>query len=519
MDVDRLIQKIITSVSDNTRKAVWERLYQDEKILRPASQLPSYLPEKYRRMCRIASEPDAAFRSEAWIFCRQGQFMADFEEEEGDLRTEFLCYFPTYRQMNPAQLRAYFTWRTRLRRGQYEPVSTSYAFVYIYELLNQIGVADPADGYEKLRQFHLHYGTADPKIAYYLAIWMPDYAVYYGLDPESITETEEERELAAAMSALKNAADCPEETLFSALCRLSSYDIRRSRGYKAHPKETSRLCCAVYRDFAAFCDAHRKRSLFERLFGLQTTLSYPMFRSAVFWEKGNRPDRVVRRSEWDVFTCKNSLWSRTGYFGKPDKNRELGRILKAVDCHLRKVYALPPLTPPDGVSQILTDMIERNAKAIATVKPPVPEMAFDLSLLSRIRQAADETRDSLLVEEPTPDEPWFKAAPAEEAVLSAAENRPTSGGDAPEETAEHDVAAGSTDTVLTAQEQCFLRGLLAGLSASAAGREAGGFPALLADAINEKLYDTFADTVLGSEDGEAVVLPDYREELERMVAQ
>ncbi len=31
-----------------------------------------------------------------------------------------------------------------------QETSLSYAFLYIYELLNQIGVADPMDGYRKL---------------------------------------------------------------------------------------------------------------------------------------------------------------------------------------------------------------------------------------------------------------------------------------------------------------------------------------------------------------------------------
>ena len=503
MDIDQLIQKIVSHAVTEGKKTVLEQLYREEKILRPASKLPRYLPEVYRQMAALATDREAIFRSEAWIFCRQGQFMAEHTEEEGDLQTPFSCFFPTYRLMNPAQLRAYFTWRTKLRQGICEPVSTSYAFVYIYELLNQIGVADPADGFEKLRRFRENYAPIDPKIERYLTTWMRDYRIYYGLLPDESAAEDD-----GALTALMHAADTPDDTLFSAICRFSSYDFFRSRAYKAHPKECAALLCRVYRDFAAFCDTHRKRSLFERLFGAKVTMSYPMFRSAVFWERGSQPDRTVKCGEREEYTCKNGLWSRTGYVDKPDKNRELGRMVKAVDCHLREVYSLPPLTLPDGVSKQFCALIARDAAEVIVIKPPVPEMVFDLSKLSRIRRAADETRDSLLVDDTQEPAEAETAKPEEPPTGAPAEKLP----------AEPPPAAAQSEAGLTEQEQHFLRALLSGMSAAAAGREAGGFPALLADAVNEKLYDEFADTVLGVEDGEPVILPDYREELERMVA-
>ena len=326
MDIDQLIQKIVSHAVTEGKKTVLEQLYRDEKILKPASKLPRYLPEVYRQMAALATDREAIFRSEAWIFCRQGQFMAEHTEEEGDLQTPFFCFFPTYRLMNPAQLRAYFTWRTKLRQGICEPVSTSYAFVYIYELLNQIGVADPADGFEKLRRFRENYAPIDPRVERYLTTWMRDYRIYYGLLPDESAAEDD-----GALTALMHAADTPDDTLFSAICRFSSYDFCRSRAYKAHPKECAALLCRVYRDFAAFCDAHRKRSLFDRLFGAKVKMSYPMFRSAVFWERGSQPDRTVKCGEREEYTCKNGLWSRTGYIDKPDKNREEHEIISYIE--------------------------------------------------------------------------------------------------------------------------------------------------------------------------------------------
>ncbi len=64
--------------------------------------------------------------------------MADYEDDfpyEG----EFKSYFPTYESMTNPQLRGYFTWRTHVRGGTVERTSTSFAYVYLYELINGIG--------------------------------------------------------------------------------------------------------------------------------------------------------------------------------------------------------------------------------------------------------------------------------------------------------------------------------------------------------------------------------------------
>ena len=54
-------------------------------------------------------------------------------------------YFPDYQSMGYEQLRTY-TWRTNVRKGVIRKTSFSYVFVYLYELLNNVGVADCRDG-------------------------------------------------------------------------------------------------------------------------------------------------------------------------------------------------------------------------------------------------------------------------------------------------------------------------------------------------------------------------------------
>ena len=116
---------------------------------------------------------------------------------------------------------------------------------------------------------------------------------------------------------------------------------------------------------------------------------------------------------------------------------------------------------------------------------------IDLSKLADIRAAADVTRDKLIVDEET-EEP------------------------APEPVSEPE-AAQVADSPLNEAETAFLRALLTGGEASAAAKSAGTMPSLLADSINEKLFDVFADTVIDCSADVPEIIEDYVDELKNYV--
>lgn len=125
-------------------------------------------------------------------FYNQGKFMADYEDDYSDYAA-FRRFYPTYHDMKIEQLRSYFACRTQLRKGNYQKVSTSYAYVYIYELLNNIGVKSAQDGYQKLIDFKENYVEKfDLSIEPYLNDWLKDYVLFYELDQKLIEENFED---------------------------------------------------------------------------------------------------------------------------------------------------------------------------------------------------------------------------------------------------------------------------------------------------------------------------------------
>lgn len=87
----------------------------------------------------------------------------------------FMCYWPTYDSMTPAQRKWYFYWRGQARDGNYIDTDLSYIFVHIYELINNVGVKDAIDGSEQLRRLWMGYRERFPKLDGYLAAWLTDY--------------------------------------------------------------------------------------------------------------------------------------------------------------------------------------------------------------------------------------------------------------------------------------------------------------------------------------------------------
>ena len=139
-NIDDLIELIMGDPKLRESKTLGEKVYRDEPILKRASQLVRDIvppkddtPAQLMEMRRMVYSPEAQWRSREWLFGKQGKFMEDFEDSF-DKNVPFEHYFPTYNDMTLEQQRTYFTWRTRIRKGEFCETSLSYIFVYIYLL-------------------------------------------------------------------------------------------------------------------------------------------------------------------------------------------------------------------------------------------------------------------------------------------------------------------------------------------------------------------------------------------------
>ena len=158
------------------------------------------------------------------------------ETRENCDRVPFLCYWPSYEYMSEKQLDWYFFFRGRLRMGEYIESDLSYLFVYIYELINQIGAKSPDDGFLKMVAIWKNYRKAHDKLDRYMIDWSGDYIMYYDCDLGKCFELLEKEGLFLLMPAdmlmghyMKNDSAMPIE-LISRFCDYKFYESEFIKG-------------------------------------------------------------------------------------------------------------------------------------------------------------------------------------------------------------------------------------------------------------------------------------------------
>ncbi len=120
-------------------------------------------------------------------FIDQAREYAD-KTHEKTAHIPFMCYWPSYEYMSQAQLNWYFYMRSCIRNSEYIETDLSYIFVYIYELINQVGVSSPDDGLDRIISIWVNYRNTYNKLDRYLTDWVGDYISYYKCDAEKVIE-------------------------------------------------------------------------------------------------------------------------------------------------------------------------------------------------------------------------------------------------------------------------------------------------------------------------------------------
>ena len=558
-DVKMLIERIMAEARTHQSARFSNKIYADEPILKTGRQMQNFLPDQYRKMREISRWQDdpkggaGRWLSEAELFYRQGLLMANFEDD-CPYNGTFKSYFPTYNAMSDRQLRGYFTWRAQVRRGNIEETSTSFAFLYLYELICGIGVDDPLDGFDKIKAFWGAYRAFEPGIDRFARVWLQDYAVFHGLDPRLLRDSKTvmfdnalielrraARDLAPAQAPSGQTAkrrktseptlplppdEAREERLMAAINALSTYNLNNSRLDRGHHLDLRHVACAVYVRMARYYDTHRKTGIVASLFGEETAMPYTMFASAVFFAPERHEDCEYRLDPIHIYRCQNGFWECMRIHGSRQKSSKLGEIMRACDQRLR--LALDPSHPlkeekvPKYLAKIIDDETVAWLSWNATHQPV--KIDIDLSQLGHIRSAAAQTREALLIDEEREDD---ATADVEEADSGQPEAEPVANMivepvAAPMEQDEADeptisteqfgvvapllapapapATAMSADTAsaLVPAAEGYLRALLEQNAAQAASAVARSDQSedMLVDSINEALFDLVGDTVI-----------------------
>ena len=458
---------------------------------RPAKE---NLPEQLREMKQLFEYGRESAEARAKNFYRQAVFMKDYEDDL-PWTGSFMCYYPTYHDLTTRQLRGYFTWRTQLRRGIFQPIATSAAYIYLYELLNGVGADTPEDCLRKMKEFEVGYldsGVGDPRMRANLRRWMLEYAVLCNLPQELARQAADpeviEKDL--ALSVLQNPKERSHEEVFAALLAFGGKKLGDSPVWAGEPVKGKRLFGEVWR--AASSYQWQERDLFTLCFGDKRIRQWYPFSNAVYYEQARPKDRDYVLNGTRTYRCRNGVWYVEAYEKLSFDRTRFQGFLHETDARLRRYMKtgryLRENPADEWAIPYIDAVIEADKKAL--IEAARPKITIDLSGLEQIRKDAGVTRDSLLTEEEREELEESKEA----AFTSTGEQ---------------------TELPLEPVQLQILRALLSDGNASEIIRANRLMPSIIADSINEALFDEIGDTVLLCEDDRLILVDDYAEELEQ----
>ena len=467
-------------------------------------------------------------RDDSELFYKQAKFMEGFTDDYGG-DAGFFMYYPYYQHMGYEQLRTYFTWRTKARNGEMPPTSASYVFLYVYELLNNIGVADPQEGLDKLLAIWNTCLSFAPALENYMPRWFKDYHIYYDM-PQGFTDFIKENGLLKHFSEMFLFSPDIEDRL-ETWNNLSAYDVTKSKFYNDGNESLFKDCFGFVLDgideMCELCSIDIEELI---IYSHGKRMPWKPFKQALFYSRPQQSDREVEVPGGELYYCKNGAWTVNVPIYYSTQREFIGYILKKTESCLRQTHkykyklTAEPTTrqgapfrelyrfgiPNDELEETIEEAVagfhrERN-RTVVTV---------DHANLERIREEAQGTQEKLSVEDD------------DRGQGTGDRGQKTGDSDAPEMAgiigsmgAEHLVSDEPQMGWLAfrdALSEVELEALTLVLSGSggikAFADENGIMLEVLADRINEKAADFIGDSILETDDG-MTIYDEYRDLVE-----
>lgn len=428
-------------------------------------------------------------------FYLQGKLVVSYEDHyEG--KQSFLRYYPTYHDLTVGQARTYFTWRTKIRQNIYEKISDSYAYIYLYELLNGIGIKDPEEGLDKLITFNKNYAQKfSPEMSAYLERWIRDYIIFYNINKTNNTFFVKEQTNDKKYEQLLYPDQFSNHEVAESLMKLSNYKISNCPLYKKNIEKFEHLLVLIWHKILDL--RNDGFDFFTSYIAYKNQMTIQLFSAAVF---NHQLEPKTTSYEIDqirkyFYDEEKNTWYCESYWGLTGQKSIMGNFLHEVDREIRLCFNLGRNLKPRKIEKHYLKAIRDGIKEyqIEEQKLKQPKIEFNLSQLSTIREDAAGTRDSLLTEEE------LQAEQEEREQI--------------EETVVNDE---QEDYRLSSEEMATIILLLKGKDLNKYLKEHHLMAAVIIDNINEKLFDEFGDNVIEFINDIPTVIEDYQEDLEDM---
>ena len=391
-----------------------EKSYGSEPVLKRASDL--IISPKYAEMRKInplTAEDNSIYPCTDIYkkFYLQAKLMEAFTEDYPISKAEYYSYYPRYDTLTANELRGYFSWRTKYRQGEIIDVSLTYLLIYASEIVNNIGIKGPQDGFLMLTKLSDDYKY---KKSLNIENIIFDYCVYNNIAiPKRDCFSEK---LSAVMDGINN-NDFSD--IIEILSGFSNHKITGSKFYLSEYRVILiDILPKIFAEMEKFYIKNRKITLLVKLFGHEHTIKWKPFSGIVFYNDEKRRDMEIK-----VNNCERYVFSKQTpklyIYYETDLNRRLiGEIFKTTEHFLRDMTGFSYKIKLKSTSKILTNLIKdtifkyldenkllnvaKRKKADPTIEEEYFEpvvVNIDPQKFEAIRKVSEELKEKLIVEE------------------------------------------------------------------------------------------------------------------------
>jgi hypothetical protein len=284
----------------------------------------------------------------------------------------------------------------------------------------------------------------------------------------------------------------------------SSLVLRKKKEIGTH------LFAGVWR-YAAKAYSENEKDLFTACFGIKQTYRWYPLGGAVYYDKLSPEPVPCVLNRCRDFYYSGGIWYQRFYPDMLFDKRMIKALVREAERKLRKYLDLGrPLKA--RVEELWADpyidaVIEAEEKA--RIEAARPKITIHFGELEQIRQDASVTRDSLLTEEE-------RSADTVECSRAGSEHAPEVAGKSSPEVGHATTVSAVLVSLTTFQRRVFSM-LLRDEDVAELIAAEHGMPEIVAEELNEALFDEIGDTVVDCEGGSIALVEDYREDVAQLI--
>lgn len=379
--LEELNQSLPSYVSEKIKYASDTSFSTDQKMLMKLKEMKKIAEDTYFQVEFLGTDYT---KIRNWIFFQQAKFMVDVEDDYPQVIAPVFFYSWDYESLRPPELRTYFTWRTKIRKGEYPKIFSGYLLIYTAELINLVGVDSVFDAYSKLKKILEVYWN-DIEEVYFrqiLSLALKDFMINYSISvsyeeflPQILSASDWEIYQARIKIVQGN-----YHGLLTYLDKQASYKVKKSKFYESkYGYLIEEVIPTVFEQLSRYFAEHNADFKSLVLGKIHTISDYSLFRQLPYVEQRENYQNKIDFSPIEQYTFEKGICSKKLFLESPNLRIIMGIILKAIEIRIRE---------KTNYKRKLTLNLNDLGKIVTPRKVLLP-LVEDNSFLETINQAVD----------------------------------------------------------------------------------------------------------------------------------